>query len=76
MDIIFERNIKIEVDNAIKKAIKDYENIDSIDPIKYIGCYTREDVTEVLETYIGDCKKMTYAIALLAFKQNKKQSTF
>lgn len=55
MDIIFERNIKIEVDNAIKKAIKDYENIDSIDPIKYIGCYTKRDVEEVLETYIGDC---------------------
>lgn len=54
MEIKFEK-IRIEVSNAIKKAIKDYENIDSIDPIKYIGCYTREDVTEVLETYLYDC---------------------
>ena len=58
----FERRFKMEikfksvdVNNAMKNAIKDYENIDSLNPRRYLRCYTKEDVTEILETYICDC---------------------
>lgn len=41
------------LEKAMEKAIRDYKNIDNIDPRKYLFCYTKEDVKEVLETYIG-----------------------
>ncbi len=41
------------LEKTMEKAIRDYKNIDNLDQRKYLFCYTKKDVEEVLVTYIG-----------------------